>query len=214
MKKTVTSSLNCITSTIGHYRNGLTHAFAAKPNDGKSLYLCSEASHFVKNKLNCLYVTVEMGKEHIWKRIVCNVLGVSKQNITSLDPTYIQKQLNDLGTLNILETNNLSDVIGNIYDNLDVIIIDGIELILKSDYQSVCLLEKILQDKQIPLITSIQIPMDGYDTIKSPIIDYLDLVVSVEKKDNVFTNKILKNRITESEFFTEFDTNTFEISNK
>jgi replicative DNA helicase len=51
---------------------------------GKSIFLCHHAAACLKNHKNVLYITCEMSEEKIAQRIDCNILDMTKDELTTL----------------------------------------------------------------------------------------------------------------------------------
>lgn len=64
----------------------------AGPNVGKSLWMTHTAAHFLSIGKNILYITMEMREEEIAKRIDCNLLNITFDDLDLLPkPIYTQK---------------------------------------------------------------------------------------------------------------------------
>jgi len=59
----------------GWYRSAIS-VFQGMPNVGKTILLCNEAAYAYQCGYNVLYVTLELGKEHIWERIAANITDI------------------------------------------------------------------------------------------------------------------------------------------
>lgn len=64
----------------------------AGPNVGKSLWMTHTAAHFLNIGKNVLYITMEMREEEIAKRIDCNLMNITFDDLDALPkPIYKQK---------------------------------------------------------------------------------------------------------------------------
>lgn len=61
------------------------NAFMGGPGSGKSMMMCSLASHHLIHGKNVLYITMEMAEERIAERIDANLMNVSLQELPHLD---------------------------------------------------------------------------------------------------------------------------------
>lgn len=83
----------------------------AGPNVGKSLWMTHTAAHFLNIGKNVLYITMEMREEEIAKRIDCNLLNISFDDLEALPKSMYNSKINKLkskttGTLIIKEYPN------------------------------------------------------------------------------------------------------------
>lgn len=78
----------------GWYKSALS-VFQGMPNVGKTILLCNEAAYAYQCGYNVLYVTLEMGKEHIWKRMASNITNIPLYKIAKESPETIIELLKE-----------------------------------------------------------------------------------------------------------------------
>lgn len=71
-------------STGGYPRKCLS-LYAAQPNMGKTLVLCSESCVAVRNGFNVLYISLELAEEYIWRRMAANLTGLGQYAVVDMD---------------------------------------------------------------------------------------------------------------------------------
>ena len=81
---------------------------AAMTGGGKSLFMCSLASDYLKQGLNVLYITLELAEERVAERIDANLFNTPIQNLKDVDLDSFMTQIDFLkskthGTLKIKE---------------------------------------------------------------------------------------------------------------
>lgn len=74
------------------------NVLVAGPNVGKSLVMCSFASHYLRTNRNVLYLTMEMAEEKISERIDANILDLPLSNLKELDKNTFLKLVNKFKT--------------------------------------------------------------------------------------------------------------------
>ena len=79
---------------------GLDHktltVYIGGTNVGKSIVLCNDAASYVRQGKNVLFITCEMAKEKVTRRISANLLDMSLEDYDKLveDPVKVKKKLN------------------------------------------------------------------------------------------------------------------------
>lgn len=68
----------------------------AGPNVGKSLWMTHTAAHFLTLGKNVLYITMEMREEEIAKRIDCNLLNITFDDLEALPKTLYKTKIDKL----------------------------------------------------------------------------------------------------------------------
>lgn len=96
---------------------GLDHktltCYIGGTNVGKSIVLCNDAANYVRQGKNVLFITCEMAKEKVTRRISANLLDMKLEDYDVLveDPVKVKKKLNkfmkDSINLNFIEPGKL-----------------------------------------------------------------------------------------------------------
>jgi len=93
-------------SSGGWYRAALS-VFQGMPNVGKTILLCNEAAYAYQAGYNVLYITLELGKEHIWERIAANITDIPLYKIRKESEDDIEKLLRENKEHNAPKCGNL-----------------------------------------------------------------------------------------------------------
>lgn len=97
--KQMPCAYNFINNVVGGFDQKTLVAYIAAPNVGKSIFLCNDAAHFVKNGYNVLFVTCEMSEQKVLRRIGANLLNIGMDEYInkSRDTELIKKKLKKVG---------------------------------------------------------------------------------------------------------------------
>lgn len=68
----------------------------AGPNVGKSLWMTHNAAHFLTLGKNVLYISMEMREEELAKRIDCNLLNITSDDLEALSKNLFETKINKL----------------------------------------------------------------------------------------------------------------------
>ena len=157
---------------------GCMIVLAARPGMGKTDFAINLAINGARHKKNCLFVSLEMSREELTKRIISTSLDISKRKVNTMS-------LSDKEKDNVLD--NLGDITKNIYvddkpivsmsiihnkiltlkrlKNIDLVIIDYLQLITEksenSKYEQITNISRQLKlaakDANIPIIVLSQL---------------------------------------------------------
>jgi replicative DNA helicase len=158
---------------------------------GKSIFLCHHAAACLKNHKNVLYITCEMSEEKIAQRIDCNILDMTKDELTTLPKAVYEKKMHNLcggfrGRLIVKEYPTASANVNHfrfLLDELelkkkfkpDVIFIDYLNICVSSrikpgsNSNSYSIVKSIAEEVRglaveynVPIFSATQINRDGY----------------------------------------------------
>lgn len=78
------------------------HCYIGGTNVGKSILLCNDAAYFVRAGKNVLFITCEMAKEKVTRRISANLFDMKLEDYDILveSPEKIRKKLNNFYNMN------------------------------------------------------------------------------------------------------------------
>ena len=96
--------------TLNHYIGG---GYASKAltvwygesNMGKTTYLCNDAGYAFSQGYDVLYISLEMDKQEIMKKIVANLLEIPVHSLKNYDVSFFENKIRDISSsdLRILE---------------------------------------------------------------------------------------------------------------
>lgn len=96
--------------TLNHYIGG---GYASKAltvwygesNVGKTTYLCNDAAYAFSQGFDVLYISLEMDKQEIMKKVVANLLEIPVATLKNYDVKFFEDKIRDISTsdLRILE---------------------------------------------------------------------------------------------------------------
>tara|TARA_R100001591_G_scaffold61033_2_gene70594 strand:+ start:542 stop:1855 length:1314 start_codon:yes stop_codon:yes gene_type:complete len=160
------------------WMKGCMIVLAARPGMGKTDFAINLAINGARHNKNCLFVSLEMSREELTKRIISTSLDISKRKVNTMS-------LSDKEKDNVID--NLGDITQNIYvddkpivsmsiihnkilslkrlKNIDLVIIDYLQLITEksgnSKYEQITNISRQLKlaakDANIPIIVLSQL---------------------------------------------------------
>lgn len=93
----VKSHINGINiATNGGYPKKTLSLVLAGSNVGKSAFLCDHAAHLLRNGYNVLYISLEMSKEEISRRIDANLLEIPVNDVADSGEDFFFNSINKL----------------------------------------------------------------------------------------------------------------------
>lgn len=107
---TPNSFIPTFSPTLNHYMSG---GYASKAltvwygesNMGKTTYLCNDAAFAFSQGYDVLYITLEMDKQEIMKKVIANLLEIPVNTLKGYDATFFENKVREISSsdLRILE---------------------------------------------------------------------------------------------------------------
>jgi replicative DNA helicase len=186
-------------STIEIEENTLT-LFAAKPGNGKTLFMFDFARECLKKNYKCIFFSLEMSKEAIKKRYKDNDLIFNSDNI-------ILKDRNDITLTNIEMTIKYYIKSKTAFSKPDFIFIDYIQYISTDDFslkEFARQIKRLAKKYKIRFICAAQLNANFAIEKTNDIVDAMsgsreisktaEMIILCYKEKNIFNLEVVKNR--------------------
>lgn len=86
----------------GGYAGGMVSVWYGESNIGKSTFLCNDAAFGFSQGYDVLYVTLELNKYEVLKKIMANLTGIPVSQLNLYDEEYFARALRQISQSNIV----------------------------------------------------------------------------------------------------------------
>lgn len=92
--RNISSGFKGLDRELGYFHPGEFVVFGGRPGMGKTQFMVQLCANFLKQGYGVGYFTLDLGKETIFKRLVCNISEISMSEIESLESNMLKQALN------------------------------------------------------------------------------------------------------------------------